>query len=75
MRNLSQQSKPAIMIGGFPHGHVSETTFKLADERVSIDSSMLESWVVAARAIYEYERAIGLPSKRITKNSKVKSED
>jgi rRNA small subunit pseudouridine methyltransferase Nep1 len=69
MRELSRQSKPVIMIGGFPHEHPSETTQKLADEKTSIDRSMLESWVVAARAVYEYERAINLPSRRIGEKS------
>jgi rRNA small subunit pseudouridine methyltransferase Nep1 len=65
MRELSKQSRPIFMIGGFPHEHPSEPTQKLADEKISIDKSMLESWVVAARAVYEYERAINLPGKRI----------
>jgi rRNA small subunit pseudouridine methyltransferase Nep1 len=68
MQNLSQQSNPLIMIGGFPHGHVSEENAELAGESISIDKSMLEAWVVASRAVYEYERAIGLPVKRITRN-------
>jgi len=74
MRGLSKESRPAIMIGGFPHEHPSEETTKLADERISIDRSMLESWVVASRAIYEYERAINLPSRRIGENPKTTSE-
>lgn len=68
MQNLSKQGNPTIMIGGFPHGHPSEETAKLAGENISIDKSMLEAWVVASRAVYEYERAIGLPIKRITRN-------
>jgi rRNA small subunit pseudouridine methyltransferase Nep1 len=71
MQDLSKQSNPVIMIGGFPHGHVSEETAKLAENSISIDKSMLEAWVVASRAIYEFERATGLPNKRIEKNSKV----
>lgn len=71
IQGLSKQSNPVIMIGGFPHGHVSEVTAKLAGNSISIDKSMLEAWVVASRAIYEFERAIGLPDKRIAKNVKV----
>jgi rRNA small subunit pseudouridine methyltransferase Nep1 len=67
MQDLSKQENPVIMIGGFPHGHVSEETAKLAGNSVSIDKSMLEAWVVASRAVYEFERAIGLPDKRIAK--------
>lgn len=71
MQKLAEQDKPAIMIGGFPHDHPSEETMKLADERISVDRSMLESWIVASRAIYEYERAISLPGRRIGETSKV----
>jgi rRNA pseudouridine-1189 N-methylase Emg1 (Nep1/Mra1 family) len=71
IQHLSTQSNPAIMIGGFPHGHVSEETAKLAENHISIDKSMLEAWVVASRAAYEFERAIGLPNRRIAKNAKV----
>jgi rRNA small subunit pseudouridine methyltransferase Nep1 len=70
MQDLSKESNPAIMIGGFPHGHVSEDTAKLAGNSISIDKSMLEAWVVASRAVYEFERAIGLPNRRIAKNTK-----
>jgi rRNA small subunit pseudouridine methyltransferase Nep1 len=68
MRDLARESRPLIIIGGFPHGHMSEENARLATKKISIDKSMLETWVVASRAIYEYERAIGLPPKRITKN-------
>jgi rRNA small subunit pseudouridine methyltransferase Nep1 len=70
MKNLSKQDNSVIMIGGFPHGHVSEETARLAGSSISIDKTMLETWVVASRAIYEFERAIGLPEKRIGKNVK-----
>jgi len=62
---LLEKQKPAVIIGGFPHGHFSETTIKLADEIVSIDPEMLETWTLTSRVIYEYERAISLPKKRL----------
>jgi len=62
---LSGREKPAVIIGGFPHGHFSEVTIKLANEVVCIDPEMLETWTVASRVIYEYERAISLPNKRL----------
>jgi rRNA small subunit pseudouridine methyltransferase Nep1 len=62
---LLKKQRPAIIIGGFPHGHFSETTVKLADEVVSIDQEMLETWTLTSRVIYEYERAISLPKKRL----------
>jgi len=62
---LSSEEKPAVIIGGFPHGHFSATTIKLADEVVCIDHETLEAWTVISRVIYEYERAISLPLKRL----------
>jgi rRNA small subunit pseudouridine methyltransferase Nep1 len=62
---LLEKRRPAVIIGGFPHGHFSETTCRLVDEVVCIDSDMLETWTVTSRMIYEYERAISLPKKRL----------
>jgi len=63
--SLQTKRRPAVIIGGFPHGHLSETTVQLADEIISVDSEMLEAWTLTARVIYEYERALSLPKKRI----------
>ncbi len=62
---LSEKQRPAVIIGGFPHGHFSETTIRLANEVVSIDPEMLGTWTLTSRVIYEYERAISLPKKRL----------
>jgi len=62
---LSREEKPAVIIGGFPHGHFFATTMQLADELVCIDEETLEAWTVTSRVIYEYERAISLPPKRL----------
>jgi len=62
---LLEKQRPTVIIGGFPHGHFSETTIKLADEVVCIDPEMLETWTLTSRIIYEYERAISLPKKRL----------
>ena len=64
---LQTKERPAVIIGGFPHGHFSETTVKLADEIVCVDPEMLEAWTLTSRVIYEYERAILLPRKRLNK--------
>jgi rRNA small subunit pseudouridine methyltransferase Nep1 len=66
--SLHKKQRPAMIIGGFPHGHFSKTTLKLADEIVSVDSEMLEAWTLTARVIYEYERVLSLPKKRLTEN-------
>jgi len=62
---LSEKEKPAVAIGGFPRGHFSETTIRLAKEVVCIDPEMLEAWTVTSRVIYEYECATSLPAKRL----------
>jgi len=62
---LAKERKPAILIGGFPRGHFSEETLNLADRAVRIDKEALEAWVVASRAVYAYELAIGLPKQRL----------
>ncbi len=62
---ITEEEKPVVMIGGFPHGHFSTKTLKLVDKAVSIDVEMLETWTVTSRVIYEYERAISLPKKRL----------
>jgi len=62
---LSDKPKPAVIVGGFPHGHFSKATIKLANEVARIDPETLETWTVASRLIYEYERLISLPQKRL----------
>jgi rRNA small subunit pseudouridine methyltransferase Nep1 len=62
---LQAKRRPAVLVGGFPHGHLSETTIQLADEVVCVDSEMLEAWTVTSRVIYEYERSLSVPSKRL----------
>ena len=62
---LLDKERPAVIIGGFPRGHFSETTIKLASEVVSIDPEMLETWTLTSRVVYEYERAISLHEKRL----------
>jgi rRNA small subunit pseudouridine methyltransferase Nep1 len=66
--SLQAKQKPAVIVGGFPHGHFSETTTKLTKEIVCVDAEMLEAWTMTSRIIYEYERALSLPKKRISKN-------
>jgi rRNA small subunit pseudouridine methyltransferase Nep1 len=63
--NLSQEIKPTVLVGGFPRGHFSKTTMKLADKVICIDPEMLETWTMVSRVIYEFERALSLPKQRI----------
>ncbi|MFQ6086424.1 MAG: 16S rRNA methyltransferase [Candidatus Bathyarchaeia archaeon] len=62
---LSSEKRPTILVGGFPHGHFTKQTLKLADEIVCTDPQMLETWTVVSRVVYEYERALSLPKKRL----------
>jgi len=62
---LAREDRPTILIGGFPHGHFKETTVHLATQLATIDPEPLEAWIVASRVLSSFERAIGLPEKRI----------
>jgi len=62
---LTREKRPVVFVGGFPRGHLSKTTAKLADEVVCIDKEMLETWTVVSRVIYEFERILSLPKKRL----------
>lgn len=68
MAELAGKEKPAVIIGGFPRGHFSGDLLKLVDETVCFDPEMLETLITTSRVIYEYEKAIGLPTKRLRKN-------
>ena len=55
---LAQHKRPVVLIGGFSEGHFSKETLKLANESYRIHKRRLEAWTVAARAVYDYERAL-----------------
>jgi len=65
--SFKPKQNPAVVVGGFAHGHFKETTTQLIDELVCADSEMLEAWTIASRIIYEYERVLSLPTKRLKK--------
>lgn len=65
MSNLAKTKKATVLVGGFPKGHFSENTLKLADDVISVDHEMLETWTVVSRVIYEFERSLSLPKKRL----------
>jgi len=48
-----------LLVGGFPVGHFSDQTMKMASGKFRIDRRRLEAWTVVGRAIYDYEKAIG----------------
>ncbi len=47
-----------VVVGGFPHGHFSGEVESAMDELVRIDRRPLEAHVVAARVVYEVEKAV-----------------
>lgn len=47
-----------IVIGGFSKGHFSDKITKYCDRIVSVDKNPLESHIVIARILYEYEKRI-----------------
>ena len=55
-KSLNENS--CIVIGGFQKGHFLDSTKNKIDNLVSIDSHSLESHVVTARILYEYEKTI-----------------
>ncbi|MDG6911136.1 MAG: ribosome biogenesis protein [Nitrososphaerota archaeon] len=57
-REVASLKAPAVVVGGFPRGHFGET-MAVIDELVRIDPRPLEAHVVAARVVYEVEKAEG----------------
>jgi len=55
---LREVKRPVLIVGGFPAGHFSDQTMKLASGKFRIDRRKMEAWTVVGRAIYDYEKAI-----------------
>jgi rRNA pseudouridine-1189 N-methylase Emg1 (Nep1/Mra1 family) len=49
-----------LLVGGFPVGDFSPRISNLSSRQYRIDRRELEAWSVVGRAIYDYEKAIGL---------------
>jgi rRNA small subunit pseudouridine methyltransferase Nep1 len=54
---LAMKKSPTVLIGGFARGHFSPSTVRAAEELVRVDERPLDAHVVAARLIYEIEKA------------------
>ncbi len=52
---LTEERRPAVMVGGFAHGHFTKATSSAADKIVSVYHRPLDAWVIASRVVYEYE--------------------
>ena len=57
-RNLASVRESCVVVGGFPRGHFSPDSLSSFDDLVRIDSRPLEAHVVAARIVYEVEKAL-----------------
>ena len=55
---VASAEHPCLVVGGFPHGHFSEKLTSVLDDLVRIDPRPLEAHVVAARVVYEIEKAL-----------------
>jgi rRNA small subunit pseudouridine methyltransferase Nep1 len=65
LERLVKMENPLVIVGAFPGGRFSEETLSMANELVSIDSEVLDTWTITARIIYEYERLMRLPPNRL----------
>jgi len=55
--DLAQKKNPAVIVGAFPRGHFLPRDLKALDSLVRIDDKPLDAHVVAARVVYEVEKA------------------
>jgi rRNA small subunit pseudouridine methyltransferase Nep1 len=56
-KKILSARNPCVLVGGFPRGHFSNETLGSLDELARIDARPLEAHVVAARLVYEVEKA------------------
>jgi rRNA small subunit pseudouridine methyltransferase Nep1 len=55
---LARKKNPAVVVGGFPRGHFLTEDLKAFDTLARIDERALDAHVVAARVVYEVEKAL-----------------
>lgn len=55
---LAEETNPAVFIGAYPNGPMSQDTLGLADDVFSVYPESLEAWTVTSRMIYEYEKLV-----------------
>jgi rRNA small subunit pseudouridine methyltransferase Nep1 len=56
--DLALKKDPAVVVGGFPRGHFLPKDLKAFDSLVRIHEKALDAHVVAARVVYEIEKAV-----------------
>ena len=55
--DLARKKNPAVVVGGFPRGHFLPKDLRAFDTLARIDERALDAHVVAARVVYEVEKA------------------
>lgn len=55
--NMARRKDPVVVVGGFPRGHFLPRDLKAFDSLVRIGDKALDAHVVAARVVYEVEKA------------------
>ncbi len=65
VKSFSRRQGGTVIVGGFPHGHFNKDVINIAAHRFSIDKDTLDAHIVVSRILYEYEKALGLPEKRL----------
>lgn len=56
---LVRRKDPVVVVGGFPRGHFLTRDVRAFDRMVRIDRRPMDAHVVAARVVYEVEKALG----------------
>ena len=56
--DLARRKNPAAVVGGFPRGHFLTKDLRAFDTLARIDERALDAHVVAARVVYEVEKAV-----------------
>jgi rRNA small subunit pseudouridine methyltransferase Nep1 len=55
---ITSARRPAIMIGGFPHGDFHRSAYEAADKIVSLWPEPLEAWIITSRTISIVEHSL-----------------
>ena len=57
---IVKESNPAILIGAYPSGPLSDEALNLSDKVLSVSPEPLEAWTVLSRTLCVVEKALGI---------------
>jgi rRNA small subunit pseudouridine methyltransferase Nep1 len=60
-QRLAGAKNAVVLVGGFPKGHFTPETTEALDQLERIDANPMDAHVVAARLVYEVEKAVRRP--------------